>query len=203
MLVCDAHPTLRNGVFLCHRGSRDACNLAYAILDAALPCSRALRRFECPADSEPSYKHSIVPRPGPDARPLPTSRAEIAQTPRAERNTIPLPQHFCGLVQFGSHRGHTATPHTFCQSPPRTSQAAAPGRRVETPGVALTPPPAARSKGGRAVRFSAAAGEDRQVPELTILPPAKRPKAREKREDRQDRQSFALTIFRELDDLAV
>jgi hypothetical protein len=35
------------------------------------------------------------------------------------------------------------------------------------------------------------------------LPPAKRPKSREKREDRQDRQSFALTIFRELDDLAV
>jgi len=56
---------------------------------------------------------------------------------------------------------------------------------------------------------AAAAGEDRQVPQLTILPLAKRPKSREKREDRQDRQSFSLTIFRgltifrELDDLAV
>jgi len=48
---------------------------------------------------------------------------------------------------------------------------------------------------------SAAAGEDRQVPELAILPPAKTPKSRETREDRQDRQGFALAIFRALGDL--
>ena len=77
--------------FSCHRGSRDTCNHAYAILDAASQCSRALTGFECPADSEPSYKPNIVPDGTPNASPFPTSHPRGHPACRADSRSLAPP----------------------------------------------------------------------------------------------------------------
>jgi hypothetical protein len=59
----------QRGMLLCgtgvasYPGSRDSRNHAYAILDAALPGSPALRGCLSPTDSKPSYKPDILPNP--------------------------------------------------------------------------------------------------------------------------------------------
>ena len=94
----------------CHRGSRDTCNHTCAILDAALQCSRALRGFDCPADSEPSYKLGIVPHPVPNASPLLPIR-----NPAFGRNRN-HPAQSRGGVEIGKQQGPSfpasLRPHT-------------------------------------------------------------------------------------------
>ena len=112
----------RNGGFSCHRGSHDTCNLAYALLDAASQCSRALRGYERPADSEPSYKPNILPHPISNASLLPTShelrpRGVSPQRAREHKANESTSEHQGTLINSHDTRVYNWPPATGGREP--------------------------------------------------------------------------------------
>jgi hypothetical protein len=103
-------------------GSRDSRNHAYAILDAALPGSRALRGLRFPAGPAPGYEPSILPHPGPGSNAHPSRRTTrpgklaLSGRPSNQHNSFPTKNLDPRLALFRAH-AHLLSP-LLCGSAP-------------------------------------------------------------------------------------